>query len=77
MISIVRRLFSKVYPAVEKISVVHHSTCSSFGDLFLDALFILMVGLGGYKEVSGQPAMLATENTFPLLFAFVLLACSN
>jgi hypothetical protein len=65
--STVRELLKKVYPTVErfpKSATAAIGICSSIGDLLLDALFIIVMDLGGYKEVSGRPAMPATETSF-------------
>lgn len=45
--------------------------CSSIGDLLLDALFIIVMDLGGYKEVSEWPAMPATETSSSPTFTFL------
>ena len=65
--------FEKVYPTGKGVSTAAIRICSSIGDLFLDALFIIVMDLGGYKEVSGRLAMPATETSFqfPPTFAFL------
>ena len=67
--------FEKVYPTVKgfsKSATAAIGICSSIGDLLLDALFIIAMDLEGYKEVSGRPAMPATDTSFQVPYFCLL-----